>query len=126
MALNHHRPHEVIRLAPTDETATLSRALIKTGALELLHIVLPNGEDTPEHAVDAEMTLQCMSGRLWVHLLAKAPDDVHVTLELEPGDLVVVAPQTRYALQSVGLTTALQTMVLPFGGSASATSPGAD
>ena len=125
MALTHYRPHDIIRLAPTEGPPT-SRALIKTGALELLQIVLPNGEDTPEHALDAEMSLQCLSGRLWVHLASPIPGEFQATRELAPGELVVVAPGMRYALQSVGHTVALQTIVLPFGGSASASSPGRD
>ena len=124
MALPHHRPHEIIRLAPSGDAARVSRALIRTATLELLQIVLPNGDDTPEHAVDADMTLQCVSGRLWVHLLASEPGEFQTTLELGPGDLVLVAPRMRYAMQSVGDTVALQTIVLPFAGSASATSPG--
>ena len=119
MALIHLHPGDVIDAAPLGErlASTASHALLKTGALELMRVVLRAGERLPEHAVDAEATLHCLEGSLRV-------DIDGAERRLRAGQLVVVAAGTRYALHALHDASLLITMLLPYGGSASATSPG--
>ena len=68
MALSHSDPGKPIDARPLGErlAATPSHALLKTGSLELMRVVLRAGESLPPHAVDAEATLHCIEGSVRV------------------------------------------------------------
>ena len=119
MALTHLHPGDVIDATPLGErlASTASHALLKTGALELMRVVLRAGQGVPAHAVDAEATLHCLEGSVQVDIDGDGR-------QLEAGQLVVVAAGARYALHALQDASLLVTMLLPYGGSASATSPG--
>ena len=119
MALPHLHPGDVIDAAPLGArlASATSHALLKTGALELMRVVLRAGGGVPAHAVDAEATLHCLEGSVRV-------DIDGAERRLEAGQLVVVTAGARYALHAMEDASLLVTMLLPYGGSASATSPG--
>ena len=119
MALPHPHPGDVIDAGPLGErlATTASHAVLKTGALELMRVVLRAGQSVPAHAVDAEATLHCVEGAVRI-----AIDGVE--RPLQAGQLIVVSAGMRYALHAERDASLLVTMLLPYRGSASATSPG--
>ena len=119
MALSHASPEDAIDVRPLGERLahTASHAILKTGALELMRIVLRAGEALPSHAVDAEATLHCLEGTVTV----RTPAGVR---ELTAGMLLAVPAGRPYAVQASSDASLLVTMLLPWKGSASATSPG--
>lgn len=123
MALQHAKPHEVITLAASELEAATSHALIKAGSLELVQMLLADGDITPEHSVDAEMTVHCVNGRIRLRLVPE-PGDFETSFDVGKGELVLLSAKTRYSIRAVGPTSLLLTITLPYAGSASATSPG--
>jgi quercetin dioxygenase-like cupin family protein len=119
MALPHAHPEDAIDVRPLGDrlAATTSRALLKTESLELMRLVLRAGEALPEHAVDAEAVLHCLEGAVTV----RTPGGERV---LEAGRLTLLAAGTSYSVRASSDASLLVTMLLPYGGSASATSPG--
>ncbi len=119
MALSHSDPGRPIDARPLGErlAGTPSHALLKTGALELMRVVLRAGESLPSHAVDAEATLHCIEGSVRVRVSERES-------RLESGTLLLVPAGHAYAVDADEDASLLVTMLLPYGGSASATSPG--
>lgn len=103
MALNHARPGEPIDVRPLGAAmgSTPSHALIRTPRIELMRSVLQAGETLPPHAVEGEVTLQCIEGRVRVDAQAGRMElgagqlvllpgrDVHAVTALEPASLLV-------------------------------------
>jgi quercetin dioxygenase-like cupin family protein len=110
MALPHAEPMDIIRLRPLGEALhdAKSTSLLKTGRVQLLHLVLRAHQDMPEHHVDDECTLHCLEG------------DVEVTTpggsrRLAPGDLVVLPAQQRHGLRARADSAVLVTLLLHHG-----------
>jgi quercetin dioxygenase-like cupin family protein len=127
MAIRHLPANNVVRLHPADGPETgiqgKSHAIAKGEYLELIRIVLHHGETRPRHAVDAEMTVQCLAGVLKLRL-TPVKDAAETERTLAPGELLLLAAGTGYDLRAEGDTVALLTFALPFSGSASRSSPG--
>ena len=119
MALSHSYPEDVIDVSPLGARLahTASHALLKTASLELMRVVLRAGEALPPHTVDAEATLHCIEGSVQV----QTPSGER---QLDAGMLTVIPAGRSYAARASSDASLLVTMLLPFGGSASATSPG--
>lgn len=119
MALSHSDPGTPIDARPLGGRLadTPSHALLKTGSLELMRVVLRAGETLPPHAVDAEATLHCIEGSVRVQVGDRES-------RLGSGTLVLVPAGHAYAVRADEDASLLVTMLLPYGGSASATSPG--
>ncbi len=66
MAIPHAKPGEVIDVRPLGVAlATMKTAtLVKTGALEVIRIVMPAGKDIAWHEVPGEITVQCLEGNV--------------------------------------------------------------
>jgi quercetin dioxygenase-like cupin family protein len=127
MAIQHIPANGVVRLLPGDRNADgslgASHAIAKGEHLELIRIVLRPGESKPSHAVDAEMTVQCLVGVLKLRL-TPAGSNAETEVTLAEGDLLLLAPGTAYDLRAEDDTVGLLTITLPFAGSASMSSPG--
>ena len=130
MALQHTPANEVIHLqqdvsGTTGKTATLdtSHAIAKGEHLEIIRIVLRPGDTRPRHAVDAEMTIQCLAGSLRLRL-SPGGRGAENDATLAPGDLLLLAAGTGYDLRAECDAVALLTIALPYAGSASMSSPG--
>ena len=119
MALPHAKPEAAIDVRPLGVRLphTVSHALLKTGSIELMRLVLRAGESLPPHGVDAEATLQCIEGAVQVSTPAG-------NLELNAGSLTLLPAGCVYAVRASSDASLLVTMLLPYAGSASATSPG--
>jgi quercetin dioxygenase-like cupin family protein len=111
LALPHAHPLDVIdlpRVGP-DADRAISRSLIKTETLQLLHLVLRAGREQPDHHVDDACTVQCLDGEVDVLM----PDDVRRVLR--PGQLVVLPGRQRHALRARADSSLLVTLLLHHG-----------
>ncbi|UUX96190.1 hypothetical protein [Aquabacterium sp. J223] len=108
MALDHARPGETIHLQPLGDrlAEAKSRALLKTHALELIHLVLQAGEQRPPHHVYGELVLHCLEGE--VRLQIDAGERL-----LGPGQLVLLAARAPFALHALKPSSLLMTVQLP-------------
>ena len=114
MALTHAVPGARIACRPLGDALpeTPTHALLKTGSLELMRIVLLAGRALPAHRVSGEITVQCIEGRVWLRAEAGA----HL---LEAGDLVLLPGGDLHALDAVEDSSLLVTIVLAQAGAAS-------
>lgn len=117
MALSRARPGEVIDLRPLCGRLieTPSRALLRTGSIELMQLILLAGECIPAHAVDATTTLHVLEGRVRLDLGSSQPT-------LVAGSLVLVEAGVRHTVEALQDASLLVTMLLPHDGCASRTS----
>lgn len=107
MALPHAQLMDVINVAPLGDrlAGAPSTSLIKTGRLQLLHLVLQAHHDQPEHHVDDECTVHCLEG------------DVEVvtpggTRRLRPGNLLVLPGGQKHSLRARTDCAVLVTLLL--------------
>jgi quercetin dioxygenase-like cupin family protein len=108
MALHHATSGELIDIRPLGD-ATLrwakSRALFKTGHLEVSRIVLKSDEEVPPHEVPGDTTIQCLDGTLQ----ATAGT---TTQSMQAGDLICIARGERFSIRATATCSFLMTMVL--------------
>jgi quercetin dioxygenase-like cupin family protein len=97
MAIHHAQPGEIFDLAhPQQEVPERqSTALFRTDDIEVIRRVLRAGEKVPEHSVDGDMTLQCLSGAVKVIAHGDAQS-------LTPGKLMYIASCAPYRLEGDG------------------------
>ena len=95
MALPHAQLLDVVNVRPLgdDLRRTVSTSLLRSDRVQLLHLVLPQHEDLPQHFVDDTCVLHCLEGQVEVVL----PDGLR---RLNPGELVVLAPSQPHALRA--------------------------
>lgn len=118
MAIPHARPGQPIDLAPLgaalNQAAT--HAILKTKALELIRLVLPQGKALPPHRLHGEATILCLEGDMAVLVEGES-------CHLAAGQLLLLSADAEYAVHAVTDCSALLTLQLPPGlpGSASST-----
>lgn len=106
MALHHAQSGEIIDLAhPRQEVPEdQSIALLKTDDVEVIRRVLHPGQTVPQHEVNGDITLQCLSGAVKLN--------AHGTTQtLRPGQLVYVAACEPYSLEADQASVVLMTIV---------------
>ena len=110
MALPHAQPLDIIHVTPLGESlkASVSTSLIKTGRLQLLHLVLPAHKDHPLHQVDDECTLHCLEGVVEVTM----PGGVR---RLQAGQLLVLPAAQSHGLRARTDCAVLATLLLRHG-----------
>lgn len=110
MALPHADLLDVINVAPLGDKleAAVSTSLIKTDALQLLHLVLPAHKDQPEHHVEHECTIHCLEGV--VELVMGAG-----IRQLRPGNVVVLPARQKHLLRARTDCAVLVTLILDRG-----------
>ena len=110
MALPHAQLLDVISVGPQGPALhdAVSTSLLKTGRLQLLHLVLPARRDVPQHQVDDECTIHCLAGDVEVQLPS-------ATCRLGPGQLVVLPASQPYSLSARVDSTVLMTLLLHHG-----------
>lgn len=110
MALPHAHPLDVIDIRPLGAALhdAVSTSLLKTGRLQLLHLVLPARRDLPEHHLDDECTVHCLEGDVEVQM----PGGVR---RLGPGQLVVLPAGQPYSLGARVDSAVLMTLLLRHG-----------
>lgn len=110
MALPHAKLLDIIDVSPLGErlAAAVSTSLIKTEQLQLLHLVLPEHHDQPQHHVDAQCTVHCLEGVVEVTM----PGGVR---QLRPGNLLVLPAQQQHGLRARTDCAVLVTLLLKDG-----------
>lgn len=106
MALAHAHPGDIIDLRPLGNAllATPSRALLRSPDLELLHLVLIQGDRIPSHAFDGACTLHVLEGRVRVDL-------GHAQPVLQPAQMLMLEAGSPHAIEAIADTSLLLTMV---------------
>jgi quercetin dioxygenase-like cupin family protein len=113
MALPHANLLDVISVSPLGEKLrdSVSTSLIKTGEIQLLHLVLPAHKDMPEHHVDHECTIHCLEGVVEVQM------GVGVR-QLKAGSVIVLPAKEKHVLRARTDCAVLVTLVLENGDAA--------
>lgn len=108
MALMHAGSGERIVLLPADDADAphMSVALAKTEHLELIRLRLAKGKAMPTHAVEREMTLQCLQGELVCEAHGRS-------VVLHPGEMLFLAGGVPHAVAANQDSVGLLTIVLP-------------
>lgn len=107
MALPHAQALDVIDVAPLGDQleGMVSTSLIKTGRIQLLHLVLAAHQDQPPHHVDDECTIHCLEGEVEVVMGLGVR-------QLRPGQLVVLPAGEQHALRARTKAAVLVTLLL--------------
>lgn len=107
MALPHAQPLDVINISPLGPALkdSVSTSLLKTGRIQLLHLVLPARRDVAQHHVDDECVVHCLEGDVELQLPGGAR-------RLGPGQLVVLPAGQKHALSARVDSAVLVTLLL--------------
>jgi quercetin dioxygenase-like cupin family protein len=103
MAIPHAKPGEVVDIRPlgVDLATTVTKTLVKTGAIEILRLVVPAGKEIPTHKAHGEIVVQCLEGKIAFtacgttnaleagHLLHLPAGEPHALRGIEDGSLLV-------------------------------------
>jgi quercetin dioxygenase-like cupin family protein len=110
MALPHAQLMDVINVGPLGDQleGLVSTSLIKTGRMQLLHLVLAAHQDMPQHHVDDECTIHCLEGEVEVVTGAGVR-------QLRAGNLVVLPARERHSLRARSQAAVLLTLLLDHG-----------
>jgi quercetin dioxygenase-like cupin family protein len=110
MALPHAQPLDVINVSPLGEEieGQVSTSLIKTGRLQLLHLILAAHQEQPLRHVADECTIHCLEGDVEVVM----PGGVR---RLRAGNLVVLPAQQKHSLRARSTCAVLVTLLLQNG-----------
>ncbi|NUZ07840.1 cupin domain-containing protein [Piscinibacter koreensis] len=107
MALPHAQLLDIINVSPLGDAlgTSVSTSLLKSDRIQLLHLVLREHEDQPEHHVGDECTIHCLEG------------DVEVVMalgvrRLRAGQLVVLPARQRHSLRARADSAVLVTLLL--------------
>jgi quercetin dioxygenase-like cupin family protein len=106
MALKHAKQLDVIDLHADGAVrgTELSSSLLRTERLQLLLIVLSPGDVVPQHHVDTEFTIQCLTGEVGID----TPDRA---CTLKPGQLVALPADEPYTLMANTQASLLVTLL---------------
>ena len=107
MALEHAQPFDVIALRPlgTKLTKIKTHSLLKTEKLQLMRVILAQGEGMPSHHIQGEVVIQCIEG------LVAVASSMRSCL-LEAGDLVVLPPGESHSVKAEQDSSLLVTLLL--------------
>ena len=107
MALPHAQHLDVINVGPLGEElhGQVSTSLIKTGRIQLLHMVLAPHQDQPMHHVDDECVIHCLEGEVEVMMGGGIR-------KLRPGNVIVLPAGEEHALKARAESAVLVTLLL--------------
>lgn len=110
MALPHASLLDVINVAPLGDQlkGAVSTSLIKTGRIQLLHMVLAAHQDQPQHHVSDECTIHCLEGEVEVVLNGGVR-------KLRGGQMVVLPAGEKHSLRARSDCAVLVTLLLDRG-----------
>ncbi|MHB8865894.1 MAG: cupin domain-containing protein [Pirellulaceae bacterium] len=91
-----------------DLQSSKTTTLVKTANLELIRLVLPAGKEIPTHKAPAEITVQCLEGRVLFTAQGQSQ-------ELTPGQLLYLAAAEPHAVKGIEDSALLITLLLPDG-----------
>lgn len=111
MAASNLQAGEVIDVRPFGPgfAGAKSSILLKTDALQLVRLVIPQGQEIPSHSARGEITVHCLEGRVAFttngvtyelgagQLLHLPGEQIHSVLGLEDASLLVTKTAPRNA-----------------------------
>jgi quercetin dioxygenase-like cupin family protein len=89
--------------APNERQHTI---LVKTGAIEVHHFVIPAGDSVPTHQTQGEIIVHCLKGSVQI-------DAQSGHQELHPGEMLYLKVDDRFTLRAITNTSLLTTLILP-------------
>lgn len=106
MNQGHISPGDVINLwTLNDEMPPESTfALVKTGDMEVIRMVLPEGKKVDEHSVKGEVSVQCLDGKTLFTVKDKE-------LELKKGDWLYLKRNEPHSLKALTDSVLLVTIL---------------
>jgi quercetin dioxygenase-like cupin family protein len=106
MALHHAASGEIINLKNPNQNVPddVSTALFKTDDVEVIRRVLQPKQVIPQHEVNGDMTLQCLSGKVRI----KVHDQAQIMSE---GELMYISACEPYSLEGEEDSIVLMTIV---------------
>lgn len=107
MALPHLQPGQPTDVIPFGAGVVDQKtaALFKSRDLEVIRLVLQAGQSLPPHAVDGDITIQCIEGRLEIAL----PDDRVV---LDANQIIFLDGKQQHGVLALQPSSALVTIAL--------------
>lgn len=107
MSLHHAQSGEIFSVRPLGDKLpeSISRALLKSSSIEVMHLVLQKDKSVPEHQVPGELTVQCLEGA--IELQAHG-----TTRVLRAGEMLYLEGSVPYALRGLEHSSLLMTIVL--------------
>lgn len=107
MAIQHATSGQTVSVLPCANMPgdRQTVAIFKTGELEVIRLVLPQGKSMPAHKVAGDITVQCLAGSI-----AFASDDSSQTLAA--GEMLYLAGGIVHSLTAVDDACALLHIVL--------------
>jgi quercetin dioxygenase-like cupin family protein len=107
MAIPHAKPGEIIDIRPLGANlgSTQTTALVKTGNLEVIRLVIPAGKEIPSHKAPGEITVQCLEGRV----VFTTETEI---VELTAGQLLFLTAAEPHALKAIDDSSLLVTLLL--------------
>lgn len=107
MALLHLQPGGSTNLSPFGAGLVhqKTKALFKSKDLEVIRLVLQTGQSLPPHAVDGDITIQCIEGQLEIAL----SDD---RIVLETNQMIFLGGKQRHSVLALQPSSALVTIAL--------------
>jgi quercetin dioxygenase-like cupin family protein len=106
MATHHANPGEIVDLQTwaADLPKEHTKAIVKTGEMELIRIVLPAGKGIPNHNVPGPITIQCVSGKIAVTAMG-------TTQKLNYNQLIHLIPGEPHSLKAIEDSVVLFTII---------------
>ena len=80
--------------------------LVKTANVEIIHLVIPDGEMIPTHEAQGEIILHCLEGRVSVSALEK-------TVELSTGQMFYFSVNEPFSIHGIERASLIATIVAP-------------
>lgn len=109
MALNHVSPGEIVDVSPLGDRLpeAINSTLLRSENLQVFRVILCAGEEFSEHAVQGEITIQCLEGRAELHI------DYDEVKRLSMGQLVYLEGGQPHRIKALENTSLLVTIYHP-------------
>jgi quercetin dioxygenase-like cupin family protein len=106
MAIPHAKPGDVIDVRPLADqlAASITKTLIKTTQVEVIHMVLPAGKVLSEHKAPGEIIVQCLEGDITFTTMGEPK-------KLRAGEMLYLASGEAHALEAVEDSSFLLTIL---------------
>lgn len=108
MSIPHAEAGTIIDINPLgDHLKNLkTHTLVKTSDMEIIRLVILEGNEIMTHKAPGRMTLQCIEGEIVFTTMGK-------DLILKPGTMLYLDPEELHSLKAINNSSLLLTILLP-------------
>ncbi len=101
-------PGDIVELRPFEPSPKTNQqiVLVKSQDVEIIQLVLQAGSTIPTYEAEGEIILQCLAGRISLHLLGKP----HA---LKAGQLLYLSHNEPFSIQGLEDASVLVTIIAP-------------